>query len=256
MSAISTTPEKLDIGRVIQTTFSSLQHNFVRMLPLIGMLIVLPGALTLVTTLSRASGGPNYLFSPFYYANLVFGLLAWTVFQAAGIKILVADLRGEAMSVGDSLRQSMVHILPLFAIIILYALAVWAGAILLFVPGIMIAVAFSVVVPIRVVERTGIFAAFGRSRQLTRNNRWRITGLVLVYIVMAGAGEMVVFSLFGGIASMATLARGPAIGMAIALQIFGLALGLVGLAGSCSLYAELRRIKDGVGSGDLAAVFD
>jgi hypothetical protein len=257
MAAFTTTSEKLDIGRVIQMTFTSLQHNFVRMLPLIGLFVVLPAAITLIATSTR--GGifnASYVFSPLYYANLLFGLFAWAVFQAAGIKILVADMRGSAMGLAESLRESLVHILPLFAIVILYGLAVWFGAILLLVPGIMIAVAFSVSIPARVIERTGVFRSFGRSRDLTRNNRWRITGLFLVYLVLAIVIEMSIFSLFGGVASMTTLAGGRAIEMTILLQLFGLAFGLLGLAGTCSLYAELRRMKDGVGSGDLAAVFD
>lgn len=257
MTAITATSEKLDVGRVIQTTFSSLQHSLVRMSPLIGLFVVLPGAITLFATSAR--GGifsTGYVFSPLYFGNLAFGLLAWAVFQAAGIKILVAEMRGEAMGVGDSLRQSLVHILPLYAIVILYVLAIWAGSILLLVPGIMVGVAFSVVVPTRVVERTGVFRSFGRSRDLTRNNRWRITGLVLIYFIIAGVLEMTIVSLFGGFASMATLTSSRTIGLTIVLQLFGLVFGLIGLAGSCSLYAELRRIKDGVGSGDLAAVFD
>jgi len=260
MTATTITTEKLDIGRVVQTTFSSLQHNFVRMLPLIGLLVVLPGAISVAITIGRGGAfNASYLTSPFYYLNLVVGLLAWAVFQAAGIKILVADMRGAAMSVADSLRESLVHILPLFAIVILYVLAVWVGCIFLLVPGIMLAVAFSVSVPARVIERTGVFRSFGRSRDLTRNNRWRITGLVLIYFVMIFAIEMAIFSLFGGMANVATLATrgvGQIIGISIVSQLFALIIGLIGLAGSCSLYAELRRIKDGVGSGDLASVFD
>jgi hypothetical protein len=257
MATDTASAEKLDIGRVIQTTFSSLQHSFVRLLPLIGLLIVLPAILTTVTTLAR--GGflaTSYVFSPLYFLNLVAGLLAWAVFQAAGIQILVSDMRGTPMDVKTSLRNSLIHILPLFVIVLLYILAVWAGSFLLLVPGIMIAVAFSVVVPARVMERAGVFAVFGRSRQLTRGNRWRITGLLFVFIVIAGVFEMVIFSLFGGITNIAALSKTASIGMGLSFQLFGLVFGLIGLAGSCSLYAELRRIKDGVGSSDLAAVFD
>lgn len=257
MTAITITTEKLDIGRVVQTTFSSLQHNFVRMLPLIGLFVVIPGALSLATRAGQgAAFNISYLSSPYYYLNLVIGLLAWGTFQAAGIKILVADLRGETMGVADSLRQSVVHILPLFAIVILYVLAVWLGCLFLLVPGIMVAVAFSVAIPARVIERTGVFRSFGRSRDLTRNNRWRITGLVLIYFIIFGVVEMVVFSLFGGVAAMATLGGNQAFSAMALIQVLGAASGLIAMAGTCSLYAELRRIKDGVGAGDLAAVFD
>ena len=257
MTTETASAEKLDIGRVIQTTFSGLQHSLKGLLPLIGLLIVLPGLLSMAAAMTQ--GGmfaTRYAFSPLYFLNLVVGLLAWAVFQAAGIQILVSDMRGTPMEVKTSLRNSLIHIVPLFVITVLYVLAVWAGSILLLVPGIMLAVAFSVVIPARVMERAGVFAAFGRSRQLTRGNRWRITGLLFVFIVIAGVFEMVIFSLFGGITSLATLSTAASIAMGLSFQLFGLVFGLIGLAGSCSLYAELRRIKDGVGSSDLAAIFD
>jgi hypothetical protein len=257
MTTDTARPEKLDIGRVIQTTFGGLRHSFVRLLPLVGLLVVLPGLLAWVSTLAR--GGlmaTSYIFSPLYFLNFVVGLLAGTVFQAAGIQILASDMRGTPIDVRTSLRNSLIHILPLFAILVLYVLAIWAGMILLLVPGIMIAVAFSVVIPVRVLERAGVFAVFGRSRQLTRGNRWRITGLLFVFIVITGVFEMVIFSLFGGITNIAALSKAASIGMGLSLQLFGVVFGLIGLAGSYSLYAELRRIKDGIGSSDLAAVFD
>lgn len=249
--------QKLDFGRVIRTTFGGLQQSLGRLLPLIGLLIVLPSAFTLASSLSRGGVLSNgYAFSPLYFVNLIVGVVAWTAFQAAGIQVLVAGMGGGSVDLKTSLRRSLAHILPLLAILLLYVLAVWIGSILFLVPGIMIAVAFSAAIPVRVMENAGVFQAFGRSRDLTRGNRWRITGLLLIYMVGFGVIEFALIGVFGGLASVSKLSSGGAIGLTIALQIFGLVVGLIGLSGGCSLYVELRRIKGAAAPDELAAVFD
>ena len=46
------------------------------------------------------------------------------------------------------------------------------GFVFLIVPGLILLVIWSVVAPVMVLERPGIFAAFGRSRQLVHGNGW------------------------------------------------------------------------------------
>jgi hypothetical protein len=42
-----------------------------------------------------------------------------------------------------------------------------------------------VVIPVIVLERSGVFAAFGRSQQLVRGNGWHVFGtLVVVFIIL------------------------------------------------------------------------
>lgn len=147
----------------------------------------------------------------------------------------------------------MMLALPVLGLMILQILAIWAGCIFLLVPGLMIATAFSVAIQVRVVERVGVFAAFGRSRALTRGNRWRIFLLVLIYLVIFTVFEMVLVSLTGGFQS---LTAGRTLPLTLGLTLLGEFAGLLGLAGASMLYVELRRIKDGVGPSDLAAVFD
>ena len=48
---------------------------------------------------------------------------------------------------------------------------------------------------------------------------------------------------------MATLGGNQAFGAMALIQVLGAASGLIAMAGTCSLYAELRRIKDGVDAG-------
>ncbi len=257
MTSIVATPQKLDFGSVVQLTFGGLRQSFGRLLPLIGLLIVLPSAFTLIS--SQSQGGVmarGYVLSPLYFANLIVGQVGWIVFHAAGLQVLFGGMTGTPIDLRTCLRRSVGHILPLLAIFVLYFLAVWFGAILLVVPGVMLAVAFSMVAPARVLEGAGVLQAFGRSRSLTRGNRWRITGLLLIYMVSAIVLEVAIISAAGGLSGTANLSRVGAIGLTIALQIFGLIFGLVGLSGVCGLYVELSRMVGGMGSEDVAQVFD
>jgi uncharacterized membrane protein len=80
----------------------------------------------------------------------------------------------------------LVVVLPLIGLGILHSLAVAVGFMLLIVPGVMLYMMWSVAAPALVAERNSVFAAFGRSRFLTRGARWKIFALQLVIIVIYG----------------------------------------------------------------------
>ena len=50
---------------------------------------------------------------------------------------------------------------------------------------------WAVIAPVIVVERRGVFDAFGRSRQLVRGNGWPVFGTVLVAFLIAAVASIV-----------------------------------------------------------------
>ena len=56
---------------------------------------------------------------------------------------------------------------------------------LLIVPGLFLLTIWSVVAPVVVIERPGVFAAFGRSRELVRGYGWQVFGVIVVVILIA-----------------------------------------------------------------------
>jgi hypothetical protein len=63
----------------------------------------------------------------------------------------------------------------------------------LIVPGLIPMVIWAVVAPVTVLERPGVFAAFGRSRELVRGNGWNVFGVIVlvflsVVVVSVAAG--------------------------------------------------------------------
>ncbi len=119
----------------------------------------------------------------------------------------------------------------------------------------MLAIAWCVAIPAYVVERPRIMDVFGRSAELTRGNRWRIFGLVLIWVIAMLIVEMV-FAVIGGLSSLATVGGFPLLTRLVVLPLIQVINGLIGATGVAALYVELRQIRDGVGPAGLAAIFD
>jgi hypothetical protein len=99
-------------------------------------------------------------------------------------------------SVGELLVSVEPVLLRLIAVSIMFAIGVGLGFVLFIIPGLILLTLWSVVAPVTVLERPGILAAFGRSRELVRGNGWPVFGvIVLVYVVVLA------ISLAAGIAS-------------------------------------------------------
>ena len=62
-------------------------------------------------------------------------------------------------------------------------------------PGVLLALAWSVAAPVLVMERTGVFGAFTRSAELTRNHR----GAIFALAILAGVVGFIIQALATGI---------------------------------------------------------
>jgi len=261
MTAASTaaTGGALDIGRVIQQLFQVLGRNFVPFVVLALVLAGIPSAIFYWLQMRMVGGGVT---APDFGARLTWGLvggvvlaLASLILQATIIHGTVSDLNGRRVSIADSLRAGLYAFLPILLIGIMMGLAIGLGFILLVVPGVMLAIAWCVAVPVYVVERRGILDVFGRSAELTRGNRWRIFGLAVIYLVAVIIIQMVL-GMVGGVANVTAGGGGSAVTSLFILPVIQVANALIGATGIAALYVDLRQIKDGVGPEGLAAIFD
>jgi hypothetical protein len=86
-------------------------------------------------------------------------------------------------SVRDLIRSVEPVFWPLAGVSIVFGIATAIGFLLLIIPGLILTVIWSVVAPVTVLERPGVFAAFGRSRELVRGNGWNVFAvIVLVFL--------------------------------------------------------------------------
>ena len=141
-------------------------------------------------------------------ASFALALLFWALsilYQGMVVKLVqdVQDGRRDN-SIGDLIRSVEPVFWPLVGVSILFGLGVGLGFILLIIPGLFLLVIWSVVAPVTVLERPGVFHAFGRSRALVRGNGWNVFGvIVLVFLAV------VVVSVAAGVAaeSLGTVGR-------------------------------------------------
>ena len=133
-------------------------------------------------------------------AGIALVLLFWALsilYQGMVVELVqdVQDGRRDH-SVGQLLRSVDQVFWPLVAVSILFGIGVGIGFILLIVPGVILLVIWSVVAPVTVLERPGVFAAFRRSRELVRGNGWNVFGVIVIVFVI-----VFVISIVAGLAT-------------------------------------------------------
>jgi hypothetical protein len=258
MTAEAVESGKLDIARVIQQTFAVLGRNFLTFFLLALILSGLPSAVLSFVEASAFQGGGSGTAVLSALVGSLLAVVTASVLQGALVYGTVQDLNGARASVGDSLATGLRAFLPLLVVSILFALAVAVGVVLLVVPGVMIACAWSVAVPALVAERTRLRDAFGRSADLTRGNRWRIFALFIfvglaIVVISAISGALIAATGLTGVRVEENQALAPA---AIILGTLAETIGtLIGATGISVLYVELRKAREGVGPQWLADIF-
>jgi hypothetical protein len=121
-----------------------------------------------------------------FWLGFVVSVVAAFLLQATLVKA-VQDVRdGRAdMSISETVSAALPYIGPVAGASILAAIAISIGLLLLIVPGLFLITIWAVIVPVIVIERAGVLASFGRSRELVRGRAWHVFGtLVLVYLIM------------------------------------------------------------------------
>lgn len=248
------------IGDVVNRTFGSISRNFVTFF-LLSMLLV--GAPTLIVGLAQFS-----IFnegSAIIILSVVAGIVSFAttyILQGALIHGAVVDFNGGRADFGACLSTGLRHAVSIFVIALLMGLGVGLGLVLLIVPGIILSIMWIVAIPARVVENTGIGESFTRSRELTENNRWKIFGLLVIYIIISTVISLIVMLPAGVLGYSAgqsgeTFGVGaPTIGVVVLNVLVTVLTAVVSATGVSAIYYELRKSKEGVGAEEIAKVFE
>lgn len=131
--------------------------------------------------------------------TVVTGTVLGLFFQGAVVE-LARDVEDGTLdsSIGDLLSAVSPVIFPLFLVGILNGIAVAVGLIAFIIPGLFLLTIFAVVGPVTVLERPGVFAAFGRSRALVSGAGWAVFGLILFNFVVGTLVGTLASALVGG----------------------------------------------------------
>jgi uncharacterized membrane protein len=252
-NAAMATGGEFRIGPVFSRAWSVYAGNFVKF-SAIALVIALP---QLLSGDSKTAEGSAWTLVAF-----IVGMIVNTVGQAVILYGAFQAMRGRAMLIGEAVRRGLSRFWSIIGLAILASLGILVGMILFIVPGVMLAIRWSVALPTCVVENLGPLAAMRRSAELTRGHRWKIFGLFILIVVIIIIAAMIIGLLVGGVAGVISLASDATRSIA-ALVILGL-LGLIGAAIYTAylnivlvmLYHDLRVAKEGVDTDQIAAVFD
>lgn len=244
---------KLRVGWAVSTTFGVMRRNAATLAPLGLLLVGLPVAVVDMADLPALLGRWAGVRNPAVTAFL--GTLPVSAFQALLTAcvtfVAVADLSGQRIGLGASLAPLPRLALPAVAVGLLSVLGVLAAAVLLVVPGLVLAVTWLAALPALAAEGPGIRRAFGRSAALVQGNFWRCAALFLLYLLTA-----VAVAALGSFASPSpdNPAEGGPVGIGIDAATQA-AAGILMSVGSAVAYVGLRRIKDGDEPEQISAVF-
>jgi Uncharacterised protein family (UPF0259) len=165
----------LNMGAVIDRVFAIYVDQAPVLMPAAAVVFVFTGILSEV--LVRSSSGLGVV-------AILITLIASTLFTGMVVELVadVQDGRRDA-SVGRLLSGATPVVGKLILLGIVEAIGFAIGFVLLVVPCLILLTIWSVAAPAVVLERAGVFAALGRSRELVRGNGWQVFGVVFLLLV-------------------------------------------------------------------------
>lgn len=183
---------QLDVGATLSEVFATYRDQA-------GVLLPVAFWLFLIVALVNGLTADN--FSLFLVA-LVVSLAIGTLYQGMVVGLVqdVQDGRRDS-SVGDLMRFALPVLGPLLGAGILAGIGIGFGFVLLVVPGLYLATIWAVIAPVIVIERRGIFDAFGRSRQLVKDNGWPVFWTILVAYLITIVAAFALTALADGISN-------------------------------------------------------
>jgi hypothetical protein len=125
-------------------------------------------------------------FNAVNYVEVAINVIAYLVITGATFRAVSQLYLGGTAEAGASLRFAVGKIHSLLWVGLLWVIGVGIGLILLVIPGIFLLVAWSVAVPVLMVEGTKGTGAISRSQRLVKDNWWRTFGALLVGFIFIG----------------------------------------------------------------------
>ncbi len=168
----------LDIGKVLTDGLGVLAQNFG---PLFLLALLLQGLPSAMAAWGQVIGSRHFIGGMFAAVGGLASLVTVPMLNGALIYGSMRGLEGRQASMDECLKAGAQRWLPMLGLMIGSGFLIGLGLILLIVPGVLLALRWSVAAPVLVLEGRGIPEAMGRSADLTRNRRWAVFLLFLIY---------------------------------------------------------------------------
>jgi hypothetical protein len=273
MSAEASAPQlrPLGIGEILDVGIKIYTRNALTLFKIV-VFVVLPAqilvnivqisALPSDVTLSSGSGNPfgggfttqgtvtrhdAATFLVGYVIALLINFVAARFAQAGCFRAIADAYLGEEIGWRSSLRFALRRLPAIVGLALLSGLLVGLGALFCVIPGIYLYVAFSVAVPVLLVEGAGPSRSLGRSRELVRGRWWAACGVALVGYLLVWVVTLALTGLVVGVA-FANPARNTVTGFilnTLATTLGSMVATPAAAAFITVLYIDLRVRKEG-----------
>ncbi len=208
--------KELGVGEVISKTFDLYKLEFVKYFILFLVLYAVYGAVltavqnaVVVQSVPTNANGTQIATWFRDNAGALLGsglvrLLVLVVFipiiYGSAIKMASDQIKASPVDLGASIRYGMSKLLWVWVVSLVVGIIVIIGLIALVIPGIILAIMFSLVLPVLMIENTDVVKTMSRSRELV-GHRWLKTFLIFlvfgIIIVIASVIAGAIGGLFG-----------------------------------------------------------
>ena len=235
------------VGRVFAASLQALVSNPVPLLVL-PLLALSPAILIFAVQYASEAARDSTVFTVVAVLAVFCSLVFYVIARAAALYGTVRHLQGRTCELRDCLTNGRRNVWKLISAGFVAELAVGFGYSFFLIPGFFLDTLYWVVEAVAVVERNGVGASLRRSASLTKGNRWRVFGIILVCGVLEVVMEVV--------PSLLPQSNGYA--MLLSAVVWMLSLSYLAFAPVVITvtYYHLRQFKDGVDIDEIAAVFD
>jgi hypothetical protein len=205
VSAFTPQLRPLSIGEILDVGFRLFRERFRTLMacvlvPVVPLSILSTIVVGVIDDTAYDVNAPARESSSADVANLIDNLLggaAAAIAIAACFRVISSAYLGQRADAGESLRYGLSRLIPLVAAYLAISIGVGLGLVALVVPGIFLAVKWSMTFPVIVAERAGAFQAMRRSWELTRGRWWRVCGALLVVVLISFVLAFVILVAFG-----------------------------------------------------------
>ncbi|WP_461453475.1 hypothetical protein [Mucilaginibacter sp.] len=146
-----------------------------------------------INTLQRAELGES-MFTFTYFLSLLFEYVSFiiTILTVYSYISLYKEKDKEIPTVSEVWNFVKYYFFRVFGSYIVLTLGVIIGTVFCIIPGIYLAIAFSLLIPVIIIENSTLSNAFNRCFQLIKNNWWFTFGIAFVSFIIIMAATMAV----------------------------------------------------------------
>src|SRR5437660_4753861 len=187
---------ELGLGEVISKTFEVYRRDFAKYFVLFAVVGVIAHVVTALAQqafvlpplpvnptppqfsayFSALFGALFLLLVVIFVVNIVFSTIA----EGSAIRLASEQVTKGQVNLGASIRFAVSRLRSIWVLSIIVGIIVVLGFIALIVPGIILAIMFSLALPVLLIENKGVTESMGRSRQLVTHRSAKTFGTFLV----------------------------------------------------------------------------